>query len=410
MPKAIHVLRKFEPAEWGGVETHMVGLIPELGRLGWEVEVHAPAETGTDGRALVAAGASFRTFRARYPYLGMTARRRAGLVATGGNLVSVQELARLLTDRSAAVLHVHTLGRLGGAVRTAARLTARPYAATLHGPTRVGVEPALAEAARRTRGMLDVGAPFGWAVGARRVVRDADAVFVLNRRERDAWLPGRRGRHLEVLAHGVDPARATAERRAEARASVPGLCGSSFAVLVGRLDPLKGQRLAIEAFVGAAPAGLHLVLAGASTDAAYAREVIEAARAAGSRVHVLGGVSPLEARALLAEAALALVPSVTEPFGIVLLEAWAEGTPALFSDVGGLGETAREAGATWGAVAVRDACGWAARIRAALADEAGLESERRLGPERVSRGYTWASAARRTAAAYRGALLGRARA
>ena len=57
MPHVVHVLRKFEPRERGGIETHLVGLIPELARLGWTSEVHAPRERGTDGAPLREVGA-----------------------------------------------------------------------------------------------------------------------------------------------------------------------------------------------------------------------------------------------------------------------------------------------------------------------------------------------------------------
>src|SRR5690348_3115639 len=134
MPKVIHVLRKFEPAEWGGIETHMVGLVPALARLGWTSEVHAPREAGTDGSPLTAIGAGFRPFAAHYPYLGLTPEKRAALVAVGGNLISPEELIVLMTTRNADVIHVHTRGRLGGIVRSASRLRKIPYAVTLHGP------------------------------------------------------------------------------------------------------------------------------------------------------------------------------------------------------------------------------------------------------------------------------------
>ena len=61
MPRVVHVLRKFEPSEWGGIETYLLGLLPELERLGWKSEVHAPQEAGTDGTILREHGIGFRT-------------------------------------------------------------------------------------------------------------------------------------------------------------------------------------------------------------------------------------------------------------------------------------------------------------------------------------------------------------
>lgn len=398
MPHVIHVLRKFEPLEWGGIETHLIGLIPELRRLGWTSEVHAPREAGTDGGPLREAGAEFTTFRARYPYVGLTPERRARLVAAGGNLVSIEETWRLLSARRADMIHVHTLGRLGGTVRTAARMRRVPYAVSLHGPVRSGAAVVERDAVARTRGMVDLGAPLGMLLGARKVVSDADLVFTLNREEHAAWVEERVGRHLALVSHGIDPLRAQEDERRQARARVPGLGEARYAVIVARLDRAKGQDRAIEAFARSAPSDMHLVLAGAPVDTVFESE-LRARAAKLPRVHVLGGVPPRTARALLAEATLALIPSVAEPFGLVLLEAWAEGTPALASAVGGLQDIGKNADAEDCLVhgGVEE---WSHRISARLADEPFLARERREGPRRVARSYSWRALAERTAEAY----------
>jgi len=400
MPRVIHILRKFEPAEWGGIETHLLGLLPELERLGWTSEVHAPAEAGTDGTPLAECGIEFRTFRACYPVLGMGKEGRARLVASGGNLITVDELMRLLRDRRASVFHVHTQGRLSGVVRLASRLKGVPFAVTIHGPYRSGAKSVRAAHADRTRGLIDLGAPFGLLVGARRVVHDADMVFVVNQHEYEAWRAAREGRHLEYVPHGVSLERASAETRAEVRQRIRGLGQAPFLVVVGRLDRAKGQDLAISAFRRAAPSGWHLVLAGAPTDAPFARELEVRAKTLAPRVHLLGGVSPAVARALLVEASLVLIPSRNEPFGIVLLEAWAEGSAALYSDLGGLAEVSRRVASTFGRVAEPREDAWVEKIRSVLADPASVEAERRAAPERVAEHFSWRAAARRIADAY----------
>ncbi len=405
MPKVIHVIRKFEPAEWGGTETFLVNLVRELAPLGWMSEVHAPLEPGTDGTELERAGATFRTFRASYPVLGLDAEGRKRLVASGGNLVTPGELWRLTVDRRASLFHVHTTRRLGGVVRWAARRSGRPYAVTLHGPTRSGAAPGQA-ASFAGRG-VDVGAPFGLLVGARRVVPDADLVFVLNPEERQAWEQDRRGRHLELVPHGVQTARSSREARDEARASVPGLGGAPFLVVLGRLDPMKGQDVAVRAFQLAPPAGRHLVLAGSETDAPFARAVRDLASSTPGLVHVIGGVTPRLARAFLAEAEIALVPSRAEAFGLVLLEAWAEGAPALFSSASGLKGIADACGAGRLLVDSLEPAEWSARLSAAVADPDLLASERAEAPGRVAERFSWRRVAERVAGAYEQALRGR---
>lgn len=393
MPKVIHVVRKFEPSAWGGVETHLVGLLPELARRGWTGEVHAPREQATDGRVFSELGVPFRSFRAHYPYLGLTPERRDALVACGGNLVAPGELVALARRRDVDLLHAHTLGRLGGVVRVAARLLGIPYAVTLHGPVRANAEIVEASARARTKGLVDVGQAFGWAVGARRVVRDAALVFVLHEGELRAWRPDRAGRHLERVVHGVSPETAKTSDRASARGAISGLGDAPFVLVLGRMEPAKGQDLALAAFLRARP-DTHLVLAGGVADAGYVAALRKTIAERGSdKLHLVGGVAPHLARALLAEAALVVVPSRAEPFGIVLLEAWAEGASTLFSDVDGLAAIADRLGAKTGRITPNDPDALAGAIRHALDEPEALRDEARRMQGEVTRRASWASVA-----------------
>ncbi len=82
-----------------------------------------------------------------------------------------------------------------------------------------------------------------------------------------------------------------------------------------------------------------LVLAGAVTDRPYADALEERIRAEGLSRHVLlvGQLPPGDPRlvGLLQEARAVLLPSVSETFGLVILEAWAAGTPVVSSQTSG---------------------------------------------------------------------------
>lgn len=404
MPHVVHVLRKFEPAEWGGTETHICGLIPELRRFGFTSEVHAPREAGTDGSALEALGAKFHSFKATYPYLGLNQGERAKLVASGGNLVSVGEFGRLLKDRSASLVHVHTQGRLGGVVRTACRVRGMPYAVTVHSPVKTSQDiMRRAKVGVLDRPRLDFGKPFGALVGARNVGRDADLFFTLNDAEHAAWLDTRLGKHVEQISHGVQMQRSSERARAAARALIPGVGDDPFILVLGRVDPVKGQDLALRAYLSQKGPRAHLVLAGSVTDPDFDGSVRRLSAERPSHVHFLEGVAPDIARALLAEAMLALVPSRAEAFGLVLLEAWAEGTPALFSNVGGLRGISERAGLTFGQVEPTVEA-WTLALKEALGRESWLVQESKEGPLRVRRDYSWRAVAERIARAYRRAL------
>ncbi len=106
-----------------------------------------------------------------------------------------------------------------------------------------------------------------------------------------------------------------------------------YFLVVGRLERLKGVQKLLERFRDYD--GADLVIAG---DGAYGDELRQ--QAAGMRnVHFLGRLHPSELGPLYRDAIALLVPSVGfEVFGIVILEAFAQGTPAIVHDLGALPE------------------------------------------------------------------------
>jgi glycosyltransferase involved in cell wall biosynthesis len=112
-----------------------------------------------------------------------------------------------------------------------------------------------------------------------------------------------------------------------------------YFLFVGRLERLKGVQVLIEAFRSYADADLLIVGNGT-----YARELRR--RAAGlNHVHFLGRVHPSELSALYTGAVSLLAPSIGyETFGIVVLEAFAQRTPAIVHDLGALPELVDDAG------------------------------------------------------------------
>lgn len=199
--RVAHVLRKYDPAEWGGTETHVVAVARHLGTHGVASEVHAPHGPRAPDRQLPAE-VPLRRFHAFAPFVGSAAQRRA-LWQNAGNLATLDEPLRLAADRGLALAHLHTAGRIGGAVRTGMRLTGRPYLVSIHGP-RLSASGFLAEdTARRLRGLIDLGKPLGALLGARRVLTDAARVICFNQDEHDALRPlvGDRAVRMD---HGVD--------------------------------------------------------------------------------------------------------------------------------------------------------------------------------------------------------------
>ena len=126
---------------------------------------------------------------------------------------------------------------------------------------------------------------------------------------------------LPPIHHGIDVASYPFSERSE-----------GYLLFLGRIVPEKGVEYAIEI---ARRAGRELHIAGVVQErhAEYGERML--AEADGERIHYVGEAGPEEKRRLLGGAAALLFPIVwDEPFGLVIIEAFACGTPVLAFGVG----------------------------------------------------------------------------
>lgn len=151
---------------------------------------------------------------------------------------------------------------------------------------------------------------------------------------------------------------------------------SGYVLFFGRMDWFhKGLDTVLDTFAALAPAhpGLRLKIAGRGRDSERVRRAV---RALGmeARVDLLGAVSDEERDGLFAGAALMLMPSRFEGFGMAAAEAMAAGVPVVASGVGSLPEVVDP---PHGGVIVpdHDPQRWAAAVDALLRDR---EARQRL--------------------------------
>ncbi len=170
-----------------------------------------------------------------------------------------------------------------------------------------------------------------------RLLRDAAAViFSCDQEARDAprtfWPYAARG---AVSGFGIAETAAAPEAEAAALAATcPRLVGRRFLLFLGRLHPVKGCDLLIEAFarIVASEPDLDLVLAGPDPGAqADPLRQLAARLGVAHRVHWTGTVAgPLKV-GLLRHAEALVLPSHHENFGMVVVEALSCATPVLLS-------------------------------------------------------------------------------
>lgn len=337
----VQVPRRFVSGEWGGTETVILETAKRLIARGHHTEILCPmALSDVADEAIQTIPVNRVSYF--YPYLGLSGEARRMLDKKGGNLFSFPLMRRLKTCRDLDLVHLHTGKRLGGIVRHVARQRRLPYVVTLHG----GVYDVPAEEAATwtepTRGTIEWGKLLGAWVGARRVLDDAAAILCVGAAELAevrARFPEKR---VEAMPNGVDTCRfavGDGSRFREAH-TIPN--GRRMVLTVGRIDPQKNQLLAVSALGRIVHAGTdaHLALIGAVTNQDYLEQVKTETERLGltDRVTIVPGMAAGSQELVDAyhAADVFLLPSRHEPFGIVVLEAWAAGRPVVASRVGGV--------------------------------------------------------------------------
>ena len=386
--KIAHVLRRLSFDDWGGTEQVVWNLAGAQLRAGHEVRVFATTAlcaTASETRD----GLGIRRFRPVYPWWPMTAATAAALDRKGGNPF-VPGLGRVLREWNPDVVHCHAMGRIAQLCIRAAERTGARCAVSLHGGG-ANVPAAEAESLRApTRGLLPWGALLERALRLRRrVPEDAGGIVCVGEDEADLW----RERHPRVLflPNGVDCA-----LFAPPPGTPPRGGGAARLLCVARIDRQKNQMALVEELARNPVATARLV--GPVTQPDYLAELKARAAALGvaDRLEIAGALPPGSPALAAAyrDADVFVLPSRHEPFGIVVLEAWAAGLPVVAADVGGLG---RLCAANPGAAltfAPGDAEGLAAALGRLASDPALARAMAEKGRE-AARSYDWRALAAR---------------
>lgn len=348
--RVAHLLRKYDPSEWGGTETAIHQLTSGLAGQGVESVVYSPRLPKRNAQAdpLTAAGCETRQFVARVPVWGISTEQKKQMIAVGGNVVSFDLFASLWREKKIDIIHSHALGRLGAIGRTAARARRLPFVLSVHGGAYDLPASVRHELNRPTVGGWDWGKPVGLLLRARHLFSDADAIITCNPREAELIRERHPDRRVVVQPHGVPASLYAQDQRAAALAAFPVIKGRDVFFMPGRIDPVKNQSWLVEQATGLKrrhPRALF-VFVGACTDAAYgvALDQLIASAGVGDAVFLAGKLPPGDPRliGLLQEAKAVVLPSLSETFGLVILEAWAAGTPVISSRTSGATALVRE--------------------------------------------------------------------
>lgn len=247
------------------------------------------------------------------------------------------------------------------------------------------------------------------AMVGQRIVRTASAHVAITDAEREDFAGyGVPAASVTVIPNGVWPEAfaAPAESSFAELASRLGGDTRPFVLFVGRLNPIKGPDLLVEAFasVRSRVGDLRLVLAGPDEGMGPALRAQAAAAGLQDRVVLLGPVDGAAKAAAYRMARLLVVPSRREAMSLVALEAGASGTPVLLTDACGFSEVQSAGG---GIVVPATAAGLAEGLTVLLAGPVPLAEMGRRLQQRVLADYTWERAARSHLTIYEQAVSAR---
>ncbi len=285
-----------------GSEAHLLSLLPKLRERGWDVRMlmlheHEPGAWDF-ARALTARGVPLDAIP----------------LHADVDPVAFFRLVAYLVRVRPAILHTHLVhgevyGLLAG---TLARVPVR--FSTKHGFNEFREAPYFGLADRAVASLAHVHIAI-----SRGLARYLESV------------EGFDGESFEIVHYGIDPDGAPKPYTD----AVPRL------LCVGRLIPIKGHIVLLRAFAEAKRSlpELELDIAGRGPLEPALRAIARELGIAES-VHFLGQVSPIQGA--IERAAVVVVPSMGEGFGMVALEAMERSRPVIAAAIGGLGELVRD--------------------------------------------------------------------
>ena len=151
---------------------------------------------------------------------------------------------------------------------------------------------------------------------------------------------------ISIVSNGMDVADETPATFSSSDQR-PTTASRRTALFLGRIYPIKGLPMLVQAWSSVRPKGWHLRIAGPD-EAGHRKHVENAVLAAGltDSVSFTGPVAPQMKGSLFSEVDLFILPSYSESFGMVVAEALAHGLPVLTTK-----------GTPWASLP-KNGCGW----------------------------------------------------
>lgn len=227
-----------------------------------------------------------------------------------------------------------------------------------------------------------------------RGIREAAGFVAVSRNELEHYAAyGVAADQVTLIPNGIEPAEFTSVDDAAFRQKFV-LPNARFVLFLGRLDPIKGPDLLLEAFadISARHPTIHLVFAGPDGGMLEALRSSSCSNMLMDRVHFIGPVRGKDKSHAYHAASLLAIPSRQEAMSIVVLEGGICGIPVLITDRCGFNEIAASGG---GMVVPATSAGLAEGLNKLLENSAQLPAMGAKLRRFIIEGFLWSSVVNR---------------
>jgi len=342
--KIVHLVRRFVFKEWGSTETVIWNSVLGLLKKGNACSIISTSALDKPGNE-VKENCLIQRHDYFYPRLGLDKKKSNIFDKKGGNPYSYS-LFQNLVNESCRIIHCHSMQRVASMARLAAKIKKVPYVITLHGGLFSVPQSEINDMALPLKGTFNYGKVIDLLTRPDRILRDANGIICIGY---DEFLAVKKAFPLKpsiYLPNGVNIQHFRSEipNTFKAKFDIPQ--GRKIILCVSRIDTQKNQLALVELLNDLNnhehSHTYHLVLVGAVTSDEYLKKIESTVRHYDlqSQFTLVPGLAPLSDDLVNAyrSADTFILPSVHEPFGVVILEAWATGLPVIVSRIGGLAE------------------------------------------------------------------------
>ena len=284
-------------------------------------------------------GIKINRFSYFYPYINLKKQIKEKLDFVGGNIFSFSLFFSLLFKKNIDLIHVHTFKRMGGIARVICKIRNIPYVVSIHGGIynrKATPSPTMNDKS------FEWGKILGFIVGSRRVIKDSDAIICLNTNEYKEMRKRITDNNILLLPNSVNVEAFSQPKNSNLREKYHIGSEKFLCLISGRIDKQKNQLFVLKMLnsLKGSAYNIHILLVGNITDNEYFLQIqyyIQDNKLQNS-VTIITDMQPdsKELVDVYLNADALILPSLHEPFGIVVLEAWASDLPVLVSQTAGV--------------------------------------------------------------------------